>query len=193
MFELLYRNINKHVSLTAQDKEAIELLFRHRQLRKKQYILQEGDVCKHETFIIKGCTRTYEVDKNGHEHVLQFGLEDWWIGNLYSFISLTPSAYNIDCLENCEVLQISKPNLEKLYEEAPVMEKFFRIMFQNAFIALQNRVLTTLSKPASERYSDFINRYPQIEQRVPDHQIASYLGITPQSLSRIRTSYRKRH
>ena len=189
MWELLYSNIRRHVTLEPGDHQIIESVFHHRRYRKKQYILQEGEVCRYESFIIRGCTRTYEVDKHGQEHVLQFGLEDWWVGNLYSFLGQVPSEFNIDCLEDSEVLQISHPDLEKLYSQSPRMERFFRIIIQNAFIALQKRVLTTLSKSAPERYQEFLSKYPQIGQRVPDHQIASYLGITPQSLSRIRKSY----
>ncbi|MBN8675387.1 MAG: Crp/Fnr family transcriptional regulator [Chitinophagales bacterium] len=190
MWKPLYTNISRHVSLNREDEAVIESLFRHRRYRKKQYLLQEGEICRYESFIIKGCTRTYEAGEKGQEHILQFGLEGWWVGNLYSFLSKTASGYNIDCLEDCEVLQITSTDLENLYARCPVMERFFRIIIQNAFIALQNRILNTLSKPASERYHDFILKYPQIEQRVPDKEIASYLGITPQSLSRIRKNYR---
>jgi len=191
MQELLRKNISRHISLSDRDYATVESLFTFKKFRKKQFILQEGNICRHETFLLKGCTRTYETGEGGQEHILQFAIEDWWAGNLYSFLSETSSAYNIDCIEDCEVLQITKPDLEVLYQKVPVMERFFRIIIQNAFIALQNRVLTNLSKPGIDRYKEFIANYPHIEQRIPDHQIASYLGLTPQSLSRIRSRYNK--
>jgi len=186
MWELLHTNFSRHVSLTDHEFAIVQSLFRERKYRKKQYILQEGEINRLETFIVKGCTRTYEVDNNGQEHILQFGIEDWWVGDLYSFFTETASRFNIDCIEDCEVLQINKENLEELYRLVPKMERYFRIMIQNAFNAAQHRILHTISKPAAERYQDFISKYPKIEQRIADHHIASYLGIAPQSLSRIR-------
>jgi CRP-like cAMP-binding protein len=187
MSDALIKNLNKYVTLTADEIKIVEFFFQPRKFRKRQYILQEGDVSRLETFITKGLTRIYEVDDKGQEHVLQFGLEDWWVGDLYSFLAEVPTTYNIDCLEDTEVLQITKPNLESLYERVPKIERHFRIMVQNAFIASNRRLSATLAKSAQERYEEFIKKYPQIEQRVPNHQIASYLGITPQSLSRIRS------
>lgn len=186
MSDLLLNNLTKYIRLTEEEKQIILSHFTIKKFRKHQYILQEGDVIRHETFVVRGLTRTYEVDEKGQEHVVQFGLEDWWVGDLYSFLTETPSKYNIDCLEDTEVRQITKTGLETLYEEVPKLERHFRIMVQNAYIATVQRVASTLTKDAAERYHEFIAKYPQIEQRVPNHQIASYLGITPQSLSRIR-------
>lgn len=148
--------------------------------------MQQGDIARYETFICKGLTRTYEVDEKGQEHVLFFGPENWWVGDLYSFLCDVPSQYNVDCLEETEVLQISKPDLDLLYIQAPGMNQYFRILFQNAYISFAQRTSSSLSKPAMDRYREFKEKYPYIEARVPDHQIASFLGITPQSLSRIR-------
>lgn len=187
MWEPLINNLSKFVELTEEEVGIIESLFHYKKFRKRQYILQEGDVVQHEYFIIKGVTRTYEVDDKGQEHIVQFGLEDWWVGDLYSFLTRTPSNYNIDCLEDVEVLQITMPGLETLYQRVPKLERHFRILIQNAYIASIQRLSGTLAKPALERYQDFIKRYPHIEQRVANHQIASYLGITPQSLSRLRS------
>ena len=186
MWELLLKNLGKHVSLTNDEAAIIQTLFVHRRFRKRQFILQEGDISRYETFIIKGITRTYETDEKGQEHIVQFGQEDWWIGDMYSFLSDTPSVYNIECIEDTEVFQITKANQEKLFNQVPKMERHFRILLQNAFIALTKRVASSLTKSAGERYEEFKTTYPQIDNRVPNHQIASYLGITPQSLSRIR-------
>ncbi|OQP64134.1 hypothetical protein A3860_22270 [Niastella vici] len=192
MLHALVGTLGKYVSLTQEEIDVIASLFSFRTFRKRQYILQEGEINRHETFIVKGVTRTYEVDEKGQEHIVQFGLEDWWIGDLYSFLTETPTKYNIDCIEDTEVFQITKTNLEALYEKVPKMERHFRIIIQNAFIASTNRVASSLVKSAADRYLDFIAQYPQIEQRVPNHQIASYLGITPQSLSRIRSQVNKK-
>jgi CRP-like cAMP-binding protein len=192
MLQSLVATFNKYITLTQEEVNVIDSLFTFRSFRKRQYLLQEGEINRHETFIVQGVTRTYEVDEKGQEHIVQFGLEDWWVGDLYSFLTETPSKYNIDCIEDTQVFQITKPNLETLYEKVPKMERHFRIIIQNAFIASTNRVASSLVKSAADRYLDFIGQYPQIERRVPNHQIASYLGITPQSLSRIRAQAQKK-
>jgi CRP-like cAMP-binding protein len=187
MSSLLISHLQKHVTLTTEEADIIAQYFKPKKYRKHQYILQEGEVCRYETFIISGCARTYEIDDKGQEHILQFGLEGWWIGNMYSFLSGTPSEVNVDCLEDTEVLRITKPELELLYDKIPKIDRYFRILVQNAYMAAMNRISSNLSMPALDRYREFIQKYPHIEQRVPNHQIASYLGITPQSLSRIRS------
>jgi CRP-like cAMP-binding protein len=190
MLHALVGTLSKYITLTPDEVNVIASLFSFRTFRKRQYILQAGEINRHETFVVKGLTRTYEVDEKGQEHIVQFGLEDWWIGDLYSFLTETPSKYNIDCLEDTDVFQITRPNLEVLYEKVPKMERHFRIIIQNAFIASTSRVASSLVKSAPDRYLEFIAQYPQIGERVPNHQIASYLGITPQSLSRIRSQAR---
>jgi CRP-like cAMP-binding protein len=186
MWDSLIKNLSRHVSLTGEEVQTITSCFRHRKFRKRQYILQQGDVSRNETYIVSGLTRTYEVDDKGQEHVVQFGPEDWWVGDMYSYLTDTPSQFNIDCMEDTEVLQISKANQEMLYREVPKLERHFRIMIQNAYVSSLKRISSNLSKSAAERYDEFLTRYPCIGQRVPNHQIASYLGITPQSLSRVR-------
>lgn len=187
MHELLFKNIkDRGIFLTGEEEACLRDMFQYRRYRRNQYILQEGDVARHETFVLKGLTRTYEVSEGGQEHVLFFGPEDWWVGDLYSFLTETPSRQNIDCLEDTEVLQISKANLELLYDRVPGYNKYMRLLVQSSFIASTQRISATLTKTAQERYHDFLLRYPHIGQRVPNHQIASFLGITPQSLSRIR-------
>jgi CRP-like cAMP-binding protein len=187
MHDALIKNLRRYAPVSDDDAATIQNLFTHRKFRKRQFISQEGDIVRYESYVVQGLTRTYEVDQKGKEHVIQFGPEDWWIGDLYSFLTETPSGYAIDCLEDTEILQVSRPDLERLYVQVPTMERCFRIMIQNAFIAATQRVSANLTRSAGQRYEDFLSRYPHIGQRVPDHQIASYLGITPQSLSRIRT------
>ena len=187
MWETLIENLSRFIVLSKDDITIIQTLFIEKKFRKRQYILQEADVSRYETYVVTGLTKTYEVDDKGIEHIMQFGPEDWWVGDMFSFLTETPTRFNVDCLEDTQVLQISKPNLELLYQRVPATERYFRIIVQNAYIASINRISSSLRKTAPERYHEFIARYPHIEQRVPNHQIASYLGITPQSLSRIRS------
>jgi CRP-like cAMP-binding protein len=191
MFELLFQNFARHIELDEEEKEIIESLFQPKKYRKHQYLLQQGDISRFEIFVVSGLTRSYEIDDKGQEHVIQFGPEGWWIGDMYSYLSETPSSMSIDCIEDTSVLQISKKNQEILYVKVPKLERFFRILVQNAYMASISRISSTLSKPAWQRYNEFITRYPLIDQRVPNHQIASYLGVTPQSLSRIRRNFQK--
>lgn len=188
MYTALFRHIERHITLSEQDRAYFQSLMKPRRLRKKQYLLQAGDVSRVDSYVVQGCLRAYEVDGQGREHILQFAVEDWWIGDMYSFLSGEPSQLNIDCLEDCTVVQISRTALEELYHKVPAFERYFRIMVQNAFIAGQQRMLSVLKETAKERYLAFLRKYPAIDQRVPDYQVASFLGITPQSLSRIRKS-----
>lgn len=184
--DLILQNVSKHIQLDKDEEEFFLSLLEHKSIKRKDYLLQQGDVCKTESFIIKGCLRTYTIDSNGFEHIVMFGIEDWWVGDLFSFLTKTPTSYYIDALEDTEVLQITKENLDKLYEKAPKFERFFRVIIQNAFIAQQTRINQNLSYTAEQRYLDFINRFPHLEQRLSQKQVAAYLGITPVFLSMLR-------
>jgi CRP-like cAMP-binding protein len=183
---LFFESIAKHIQLTPEEIEIARSFLQHKKLRKRQYLLQEGDVCKVETFILKGCLRAYTVDDKGNEHVAMFGIEGWWISDFYSMLTGLPAKQNIEALEDTDVICIDKNNLEKLYVQVPKFDKLFRILLQNAFVANQQRILAGISQTAEEQYLAFIKKYPAIEQRVPQHQIASYLGIAPETISRIR-------
>ncbi len=186
MHDSILKHVAKFIRLNEEEQAFFLSLLKFRKLRKRQYFLQEGDVSKHEAFILKGCLRTYEVDENGNEHILSFATEDWWVGDLYSFFTGLPSSYNIDALEATEIVYLDHATQELLYEKIPKFERYFRLLIQNAFIATQRRVISSISKPAEDRYLEFLEKYPLLDQRIPQHQIASYLGITPESLSRIR-------
>jgi CRP-like cAMP-binding protein len=191
MFDLLLDNIARRgVTLTSTEVDVLTTLFVHRKFRKHQYLLQEGEVSTHDNFVVKGLCRTYRVDEKGQEHILRFSPEEWWAGDLASFLGGEPSAYNVDCIEDTEVLRITYADLDTLFERVPKMNKYFRVLYQNSIISYNIRLASNLSKSASDRYHEFIERYPAIGQRVPNHQIASYLGITPQSLSRLRSQWR---
>ncbi len=187
MWDLLLENIERrNVRLSETETAIVKSLFIHRHFRKHQYLLQEGQISTNEYFINRGLTRTYRVDEQGYEHILQFSPEEWWAGDLASFFDGTPSLYNVDCIEPTDVLGITKQDLETLFEEVPKMNVYFRVLYERSIVSYNNRLTSTMTKSASERYYEFVERYPQVEQRVPNHQIASFLGITPQSLSRIR-------
>ena len=189
MYHLFFQKFNEKVSLTLEEQEKIKTYLTPKKLRKKQYLLQEGDVCKAIAFVEKGALREYSIDESGTEHIVQFAVEDWWIGDMYSFLTQTPAMYTIEALEDCELLQIDKNGLEELYLKLPKMERFFRIIIQNAFVASQKRIISSMSQSADERYLAFIEKYPAIEQRIPQYQVAAYLGITPEFLSRIRKKF----
>lgn len=185
-FDIILENIAKHIQLAQTEEDFFVSLLQQKRLKRKDFLLKQGDICRTENFITKGCLRTYTIDENGFEHILMFGIESWWVGDLYSFLTETPAGFFIDALEDAEILQISKNNLDKLYERVPKFERFFRIILQNAFIAQQNRINQNLSFTAEQRYLEFIKKYPQLEQRISQKQVSAFLGITPVFLSILR-------
>jgi CRP-like cAMP-binding protein len=187
MYELLYKKITETISITDEEFDFCKTLFLPKKLRKRQYLLQDGDVNKYTAFVSKGLLRSYTVDEKGNEHILQFAFEGWWMGDLYSFLTDEPSSFNMEALEACELLLITKPSWELLLNKIPAFERYFRILIQNNLIATQKRLMGSLSKSAEEKYVNLINNFPACLQRVPQHMIASYLGITPETLSRIRS------
>jgi len=186
MFESILKNISRHIQLTESETAQFTAVLKIKNIRKRQYLLQAGDVCRFENFVSKGLLRAYTIDDKGAEHIIMLALEDWWISDLFSFLSDTPSNMHIDALEDSEIISIEKPDLERLYNEIPKLERLMRILFQKAFVAQQQRILASISQSAEERYTSFVKKYPSLEQRIPQTQIASYLGITPETLSRVR-------
>ena len=184
--DLILQHISRHIQLDKTETDFFLSLLKFKTLKRKEYLLKPYEVCKTENFIVKGCLRTYTLDANGFEHIVMFGIEDWWVGDLFSFLTQKPSAYFIDALEDSEVLQISKTNLDKLYERVPKFERFFRLILQNAFIAQQERINQNLSYTAEQRYLEFVKKYPHLEQRLSQKQVSAYLGITPVFLSMLR-------
>ena len=186
MHELILRNVSRHVALNGEEEQYFRSILKIRTLRKRQYLLQAGDVCHFETFVNRGCLRAFTTNNKGEEHTAMFAIEDWWISDLFSFLTGTPASQHIEALEETEVTMIEKNDLENLYLKVPKFDRFMRIILQNAFVANQQRVLASISQTAEEKYLNFIKKYPAMEQRIPQHQIASYLGITPETISRIR-------
>lgn len=177
--------------LKNEEKQLVVELFKPRLYRKRQYVLQEGDICNQCNFVVRGCLRMYKVDADGNTHIIQFASENWWIMDLGSFHDRTPSKLNIDTLEDTMILQISHENLLSLYIQAPKFDRIFRVLIENSFVSLQKRLLQNISSNAEERYLSFIQTYPQLSNRLPQTQIASYLGITPEFLSRLRNKQAK--
>ena len=143
MYELLYKKFTEIISITDEEFNFCKTLFIPKKLRKRQYLLQEGDISKYSTFVSKGLLRLYNIDNKGAEHILQFAFEGWWIGDLYSFLTEEPSMYNIEALEDCELLLITKPSWDLLLEKVPAFERYFRILIQNNLIATQKRLMGT--------------------------------------------------
>jgi CRP-like cAMP-binding protein len=186
MFDLLYKKIIEKIALSEEEFEICKRLFTTKKVRKKQFMLQEGDISRYQIFVSKGLLRSYTIDEKGAEHILQFALEGWWTADLYSFFTEEPSLFNIEALEDSELLLINRSSWEELLEKLPVLERYFRILIQNSLIATQRRLMESLSETAEKKYLKFMKMYPESIQRVPQHMIASYLGITRETLSRLR-------
>lgn len=192
MFELLFQKFSEKISLTEDEKKLCQGFFKPKKIRKRQYLLQEGDPCRYIAFVEKGMLRSYTMDEKGGEHIIQFAFEGWWIADQYSFLTGEPSVYNIDALEDSELLLISRQAEEEMLEKIPKFERYFRLLLQNSLIATQRRLEGSLSKSAEQRYNELTQSCPTIPQRVPQHMMASFLGITPETLSRIRKQIAKR-
>ncbi|RZK75455.1 MAG: Crp/Fnr family transcriptional regulator [Pedobacter sp.] len=186
MKELLKQNISNHISISEDERDLFCDLFEHKLIKKKSFLLEEGETCRFEGFVVKGLFRVYHIDKNGFENILYFAMENWWITDIDSFTNEKPSQLYIEALEDSEVLLISKKDKEFAYTNLPKIEKLFRIMTQKTHVALQRRMIDNLSKTADQRYLDFIEKYPQLLQRLTNLQIAAYLGISHEFLSKIR-------
>lgn len=186
MFSLLRAHIEKRVHLTDEEFNISSKFFTHKNLKKHLFLLNEGDICRFVAFVNSGCLRQYKIDNKGTEHVIQFAIEDWWVSDLHSFLTDLPADTNIDALQDSEILLLEKSAREELLNNCPKMERFFRLLTEANHIANYQRIADTLSASAEERYLKFIKTYPKLYEQIPQNQIASFLGITPQSLSRIR-------
>lgn len=184
---LIIQNISKHISLTQEE----EFLFLSKtqilNYKAKTVILHSGEICKHSYFVNNGLLRSFNINDNIVEHVLHFACEGWWIGDMYSLISQKPGNLFIEVLEDAEVVLLSKENQEQLFIEIPKLERFFRILTENSLVSNQERLMDNLSLAAEERFEKFCKKYPSLIQKVPQKQIASYIGVTPEFFSKMKS------
>ncbi|MBC9911993.1 Crp/Fnr family transcriptional regulator [Chitinophaga varians] len=192
MFEQIDQFVDRIISLTPEERQLFHSLLKFRRVRKRTYLLQEGEVCDFEAYIVKGCIRTYYLSDDGTETILSFAIEGWWVSDIYSFTEKAPSNMFIESLEDCELLIIDYKSKATLYEKIPKFETFFRLLIQRSLFALQRRFHSLVSQTAEQRYLAFIEKYPQVVQRVPQNQIARYLGVSPEFLSKVRSTIQKK-
>jgi CRP-like cAMP-binding protein len=188
----LIEHFETYLPFKESDKLLLEGRVTQRSIKRRQFILQEGFVCKHYTFVVAGCFKMYGIDDKGYEHNIQFAAEGDWIADIGSFHSQKPSRLFIEAIEPSEIIQIEQQDLYFLYINIPKLDRIFKVIIENKYVELQNRVLQTFSSTAQERYLSFLAQYPHLSNRLPNTQIASYLGITPEFLSKIRKDLSKK-
>lgn len=186
MFEFFADYLREKAGLTDEELKLVKEITVEKKIRKRQYLLQEGNICHYNCFIAKGCLRMYRVGKDGSEHILKFGIENWWMSDYESFHSGNPSKNNIDALEDCDLLLIEKQDFDRVFKEIPSLQNMRERLDNRSFDASQNRILSTISDTAEERYENFIKSYPEFHKRIPLHMIASFLGVSRETLSRVR-------
>jgi CRP-like cAMP-binding protein len=192
VYEVFQQYVDSQISLSGEQHDWIRSLSVTKKLRKKQYLLQEGDVWRNHAFVSKGLVRTYSIDEKGFEHVIAFAMENWWTGDRESLLSGRPSRYNIDAIEDSEVILIEHSRFQTICREIPAFNDMINEIIDRSFVASQSRINDAISNPVEEKYRNFIDRYPSFATRVPQSMIASYLGITRETLSRIRNKTAKK-
>ena len=192
MFDNFITYLTSKIELTLEDIFRVEQVCRLKKLRRKQYLLQEGDVWRYNAFVSKGLLRTFRVDEKGQEHIFQFAPENWWAGDRNSYIYEEPAKFNIEALEDSEVILIPKGDFEDLLEEIPKYNTFHRNLLERSIVVFQNRIHMGNSYTAQEKYNEFLIMYPDILNRIPQHMIAGYLGLSPETLSRVRNHSSKK-
>jgi CRP-like cAMP-binding protein len=188
----ILQNIEKIVFLSEQEKELILSKIEVQQYKAKTVLLNAGEICKHSYFVNSGILRSFNINDNIVEYVLHFACEGWWIGDMFSLISQKPGNLFIEVNEDAEVVLLSKENQDELYHKIPKLERFFRILTENSLVAHQERLMDNLSLSAEERFEKFCTKYPTLIQRVPQKQIASYIGVTPEFFSKMKAKILKK-
>ncbi|RTY66282.1 Crp/Fnr family transcriptional regulator [Flavobacterium sp. LB2P53] len=192
MYSQINKNISRYVTFEPKELEIFNSLLEYKTVAKKTVLLQEGEMCHFEAFVIKGCVRKYYIDDNGFEVILQFALENAWVSDIsFSIYEDAPSRVYIETLEDCDFLLFSPEAKEELFAKAPKFERAFRILMQRSLAVTQDRLFHTISKTATQKYIEFLEQYPTLSQRVAQHYIASYLGISAEFLSKVRAKMTK--
>ncbi|HTN17525.1 MAG TPA: Crp/Fnr family transcriptional regulator [Chitinophagaceae bacterium] len=186
---IIIRHTQKLIQLTAEEQEYFLSLLQEKRLAKKSFFLRENEVCNSVAFVLSGCLRAYSVDEQGIEHILQFAPQNWWITDMFSVLSGKPAHLNIDALEDSEILVLGKKEQEQLYLDVPKFERYFRILIENSTVASRQRVLDNLELSAKERYAKFCSTYPTLTNTIPQKQVAAYIGVTPEFLSKMKAEY----
>jgi len=186
MYSALYNHINRFIDLSNEEQEILASFLKSFSFKKKAFLHEAGETCRANYFVVKGCLRLYFIDIKGAEQTTQFAIENWWISDLTSFIFQKPSDFYIQAAEATEVIVIERRDYDELFEQLPKMEKYFRLIFQKLHQASQMRIKYLYSQTAEERYTSFNSLFPEFVQRVPQYMLASYLGFTPEFLSKIR-------
>lgn len=191
IYENLFAHIEQKVRLTPTEKEQISSFFRVKKLRKRQFLLQEEDVCKDFAFVSQGLLKSYVLDEKGNENINLFGWEGWWIADFQSFLFQSPATLAIEAIEDCELLLLSRENYDQMLEEVPAMERYFRLVYERSLATKDQRLVTAQTYSAEEKYNHLIQTYPELIQRIPQSLLASFLGLTPETFSRIKHKKRE--
>lgn len=192
MFDTFRKYLQNKIALTDRDYDLIESVSLFKKFRKRQYLLQAGDVCRFNAFVLKGFLRLYYLDDKGHEHIMQFAPENYWTGDRESMDSGLPSKYDIDAIEDSEILLLKKEDFDMLRKTVPAFNEFVNDTLKKNVVVLQERIHASISLSADEKYNNFILKYPSISNRVPLHMVASYLGVSAETLSRVRSQSTKK-
>jgi CRP/FNR family transcriptional regulator len=182
----ILNHLKKVIALTDSEQQEFTSILEEIRISKKNFLIEPGDLVNSEFYVVSGCLKAYYLDESGDKHIIQFAVEDWWISDFEAFFNKVPAKLYLETIEDSTLLAINREALEILYTRIPKFERFFRIKTTSAFVSLRSRILSTLQKSGKERYLEFCESYPKIEQRVPNYHIANYLGLKPESLSRIR-------
>lgn len=186
MYDIIFKHIEEKVQLSQSEKELIKTFFKPKKLKKKQFLVVEGHVCSYLTFVSKGLLKSYNVDEKGNEHINQFSPEGWWTSDMSSFFSGGISFYSIDAMEDSAVLLITREDFENLTLQVPVMDRYFRLLFQNSLITKERRLISSHTHTAEEKYRYIVENNPDFIRRIPQNLLASYLGLSPETLSRLK-------
>ncbi|MCL5244527.1 Crp/Fnr family transcriptional regulator [Cellulophaga sp. 20_2_10] len=191
MYKSIEEHITKHVSPTAKELYQFTSFLKEITIDKGQFLVEPGQIVKHKYFVIKGGLKAYYIDPKGNKHIIQFAVENWWVGDFDAYYNNVPSKLHIEVLEDSELLSIDYDSLQKIYDDMPIFERYYRILVTNSTIAQRKRILSSLEKNTQERYLEFCEAYANIENRVPNYDIANYLGVSPENLSRVRKQLKK--